>query len=1564
VYETIQPPSIAPLPPVCHGSTAFLGLNQGAFPTGLTWQYEWFDENGVPLGEGVTIETSALTAELIFYVQATSAAGCGSTNSLLTQLDVFPPLQPPVLSSSDSEIPEVSCYGAGFHIGVETEPAPGMDFSYQWFINGAPVDPMEGGNDAHISVPSLTEDLTFELIATSLLGCGQTSSNPWIQLVFPELQPAFIGTNNPTVPDTLCYGTSGFSVQSLSEPPLGMTFSYLWFVDGVLYTESALGELELPTMEASTDIQLEIVSLNGCGNRLSNVWHQPVFEQISPPIIVFEGYDSHDTLCYGSDGPVILVETSTPEGMSFGFDWYSATQGSQPVVYPFGSPNELDVQVLTETTSFHLQAVSLNGCGTYVSSSLEVPVFPEPSSPTIAFVDAESAAPICYGEVIPTLFMSQAPALGMEFSWQWVLNGSSIPNGTSPTLANLPLQSSSQFVLTATSTNGCGTWNSNTISVEVLPELQAGFASALPDLICFDTPASLQTTNATGGDGNFQIQWLAGLSPETLAPINGADQLTWITSDLTQSIWVSPLFTSLYGCGQIAGNVLQIQVLPDVVPGVLSPSDSICYNSTPSPLIVSNATGADGVFETAWFAWNGQDWLGVQSGGIMHAPGTLNQSTLYRCDFISQYGCGTYSSNEVEVYVFEELIPGNILSFDTPLCNGFTTQFEATNEVSGENILYQWEASEDGNLWSAIPNSTSLLLTTGELSEDTFFRMRYTSANGCGTATTPSVILEIYPALAPAAISSFGNESPFCFGAQGPSLQTAAPPSGGNGSFYSFWQFSSNGVSWSTVSNLMNWTPASLTQTGQFRLVSISTAGCGAQFSNLIPVSVLPAVVPSTISSAQSICYLEPGNDLIGTPTTGADGIFSYQWLVNTPVGYTPIPGETATQLAINGLTETTTFALQSTSTYGCGTVQSNPVEVFVWDELIPGSLLNTPDTACFGWNISLGASPVVSGQNMSVQWHLGNDGGQLNIAPVGANSLSLLLDDLYETTYFAISYTSNNGCGTVWSDTNFIMVLPPVTPPLIELTSDGLDSLCNGATPDLILQINESSGGSSSFSYDWQFQNASLPTWSDLGESADYLSLPPQTQSFSIRQKTTDALCGPFYSNELDFTVFEPFQPAGISEDQTICYGTTPEILTAIGPYGGGEQYTYAWFAFNGSDTIGIPDTNAPSLVLSNAYQDETYLLFTSSDFGCGFGWSEATYLQVADPLVPGSFSVNPEGEICSGEWVSAEGMDATGGLGTNQFNWWIGDNGNWGPVGTNSINLENIQLMDTVQLSLTYSNLCGTVSADTVTIHVNPLPTIPNLSGQINPCTPSFANYISVGSYQPELIYNWSTTSTGVNISSGETGPAVLFDYEGGSSFIEVNLDLEYLATGCSQDSTFTLLPNANSAPPAGFVEQKPGLDVLVCSDSSDCAQYQWGIFYPSNNQIAWLPGENAQFLYFEDLANEPGIFCVEVIYDCGEGDASCPTLMYWNYNPFLLTEAYNPSGIKIYPNPFSAEINCTSNATGDWKLYDLSGRVIAVYQGGGSTWLVPDHLSRGIYVLTIELEEQLIQQIVIHE
>lgn len=157
-------------------------------------------------------------------------------------------------------------------------------------------------------------------------------------------------------------------------------------------------------------------------------------------------------------------------------------------------------------------------------------------------------------------------------------------------------------------------------------------------------------------------------------------------------------------------------------------------------------------------------------------------------------------------------------------------------------------------------------------------------------------------------------------------------------------------------------------------------------------------------------------------------------------------------------------------------------------------------------------------------------------------------------TVYYYVTQTTVHGCV---SDTTRIAVT--ITPSLSSnsITSDQI--ICSG-TPARTLNGSTPSGGTGTYSYQWQ-QSADGTTWSDIS-GATAVSYDPGILSTGVtkfRRVVASGLCSNT-SNTVSITVETNLSNYDISASQAICEGSAPSLLVGQTPTGGTGTYTYQW--------------------------------------------------------------------------------------------------------------------------------------------------------------------------------------------------------------------------------------------------------------------------------------------------------------------------------------------------------------------------------------------------------------------
>src|SRR5664279_3261348 len=119
--------------------------------------------------------------------------------------------------------------------------------------------------------------------------------------------------------------------------------------------------------------------------------------------------------------------------------------------------------------------------------------------------------------------------------------------------------------------------------------------------ICFNyTPAALNGSTPTGGNGIYTYQWQSSPDNVSFSIIGGATGIGYAPGALTANTWYRRIVNS-GGCTNTSASI-KITVTPVITPGsnTISIDQSICTGQTPLPLNGSTPTGGNGAYNFLW----------------------------------------------------------------------------------------------------------------------------------------------------------------------------------------------------------------------------------------------------------------------------------------------------------------------------------------------------------------------------------------------------------------------------------------------------------------------------------------------------------------------------------------------------------------------------------------------------------------------------------------------------------------------------------------------------------------------------------------------------------------------------------------------------------------------------------------------------------------------------------------------------------------------------------------------------------------------------------------------------
>lgn len=228
--------------------------------------------------------------------------------------------------------------------------------------------------------------------------------------------------------------------------------------------------------------------------------------------------------------------------------------------------------------------------------------------------------------------------------------------------------------------------------------------------------------------------------------------------------------------------------------------------------------------------------------------------------------------------------------------------------------------------------------------------------------------------------------------------------------------------------------------------------------------------------------------------------------------------------------------------------------------------------------------------------------------------------------------------------------------------------TICFGATPELLTSSALANGHAGALEYKWQYTTSDPndsgfdpASWTDIS-SSDAATYQPGTLTLTTwyrRLAKVDCLSdwsGASASNTIEVTVRPQFTPGAIATtDETICYGGTPAQIGNVTPASGGDQtITYSWRSSEDNYTAAISGATASTYTPPAGLTTTTTYCRYAKDGICNTTPEQSTgeWTVTVEPTpVAGVFLSSPVAftAVCEGTLVWATLNGNTGGNGTD---------------------------------------------------------------------------------------------------------------------------------------------------------------------------------------------------------------------------------------------------------------------------------------------------------------------------
>ena len=150
-------------------------------------------------------------------------------------------------------------------------------------------------------------------------------------------------------------------------------------------------------------------------------------------------------------------------------------------------------------------------------------------------------------------------------------------------------------------------------------------------------------------------------------------------------------------------------------------------------------TGYTGTIQ--WYSSTDGSTYNIVSGqtSATLSTGTLTQKTWYRATVTSGV-CSSANSSVATVDVSPTSVGGTATATLTTVCTGSGT----TITLTGYTGTIQWYSSTDGSTYSIVSGETSATLSTGSLTQKTWYRATVTSG-ACSSANSSVATVDVSP---------------------------------------------------------------------------------------------------------------------------------------------------------------------------------------------------------------------------------------------------------------------------------------------------------------------------------------------------------------------------------------------------------------------------------------------------------------------------------------------------------------------------------------------------------------------------------------------------------------------------------------------------------------------------------------------------------------------------------------------------------------------------------------------------------------------------------------------------
>lgn len=918
--------------------------------------------------------------------------------------------EPPIVEVSSPKL--TICYGES-----TTLVASGAQ-RYSW----SPATGLSSttGNSV-VASPATTT--TYTVTGTGPNGC---STSRTITVEVKQLPPA------PVVDEvTLCWETS---TTLKVKNPEGDIF---WYSSEQSDTPLHVGsEFQTPVLTETTTYFVKTSIDGGCPSTRT-----PVTVTVLPatPAPVVEPV----TLC-----GVGLTATLVAEGDAELYNWYDSESKSNLLF----TGKSYTTEPLSEDKTYYVEAVS-NNCPSPLVA-VTVTVLDSYVNNISNNIITGPEAQICSGQAPGAIRGLQPEGGEYPFTYRWEQStvgpteGFSIIEGEKDMHLQPGVLTQPTWFRRIAISGPCAENASEAVLIAVLPAISNNIVSENQTICTGDVPLAFTGTVPEGGNGDYTYRWEVSLNGVNFSPATGDNNKEGYTAPapLTNTTWYRRVVIS-GPCQENASSPVKVTVLPKIANNILSPQEQeACYESIPGTISGLKPTGGNNSYTYLWeHSKDGVNFAiapGVNTNSS-YTPTVLTEDTWFRRK-VSSGNCYDFSA-PVKVIV-NDLIADNNITESQAICIGAVPTKLTGSQPTGGNGTYTfvWEYSTTNTPGSFKPVSAGGRASDYQpeaLYETTYFR-RVVNSGAC-SAPSNVVTVFVYPEMSRNTIALSQN----IYHGQVPAPLTGSVPNGGNGSFTYQWEYSEDGVNFSSAAEPntgKNYAPQALTKDTWYRRIAYS-GGC-EHISNVVKITITPPIANNLIQADQIICYNNKPATITGTAPSGGYGDFEYLWqssIQGPDRGWVTAAGVSNEQhYSPQVLTQTTWFRRLVVSS---SRIDESAAVMITVNPVMDNNVISTNQTVCYDTAPSslTGSVPTGGSGNYTYLWEYSTTGPNSGFAtaPGANNRQDYNPYALKHNTWFRRVVTSES-CEALLSNAVLVTVTPlPPAPVVSDVTICGGNS-------------------------------------------------------------------------------------------------------------------------------------------------------------------------------------------------------------------------------------------------------------------------------------------------------------------------------------------------------------------------------------------------------------------------------------------------------------------------------------------------------------------------------------------